>query len=725
MSRPRCIRNERGGVLALVAIGMPVLLVMAALVVDVGDWFTHKRQLQNRADAGALAAGVEYRTKIEACLGSDAAARSAAALAVATAALKYAGDPGVAGAVNTEVANQTKLDVIVNSPQYTAGTSYSDGAPGDTADPCYFHATGDDISAPGHWVDVKVKERDLSSLFGAFGLSLSRNIARARVDIRPAISDNRFVPLAVPEQKIEKAQVRYYNHCTNPPTLLAKTHLSQLKPAYQTVSGTTLWGPAVNGSESDPNATVDPSAITLNVPAKVGCTQDYVPIGVEVRVSGRIDLDIDSDASTACSTLLAGRFTDCWSRISEIRDWKSNPGVARPAIKAVTLAGGTCSPDAYFSRTVSCNAAVSVDVDFGSRSGTYVVEAEGDSLNPPGGGGGNGVWTTTGTIGVGAGSGANTIDVTLRWGCNAQGRSCAGSSGERVHRTFAATDSNAGTVDVVRTAGASQSAGGAVPAPLDNIAAPDLIPTTLTVYPTIGLRSAIVVGQHRILRQGGPQANQSLDCEPGGGQGHDFQMFLNGCNPWYGPNSFTDGLWWNTATRECPRQNVIFNQPNSAADWWQCVPAAPGFSASVIADGIAAATGNCTDIQNNSCRRTACVHPNFYQAWKAGTSTDEARIIKLFIVPYGAFKGVNAQDGLPISTFAAFYVTGWGANGNANADPCTTDPDGAGPGEADEVVNAGEIVGYFIKFVDYGGPIDPLATCTLADLRQCRAVLVR
>ena len=40
---------------------IPLFLLLTALVVDVGDWYTHKRQLQNRADAAALAAGVEYR----------------------------------------------------------------------------------------------------------------------------------------------------------------------------------------------------------------------------------------------------------------------------------------------------------------------------------------------------------------------------------------------------------------------------------------------------------------------------------------------------------------------------------------------------------------------------------------------------------------------------------------------------------------------------------------
>ncbi len=83
-------------------------------------------------------------------------------------------------------------------------------------------------------------------------------------------------------------------------------------------------------------------------------------------------------------------------------------------------------------------------------------------------------------------------------------------------------------------------------------------------------------------------------------------------------------------------------------------------------------------------------------------------------MPYGAFKGVNAQDGLPITKFPRFYVTGWGGNGS-NDDPC---PD-------DDPALPGEIVGYFIAFGEPGGPVDETLSCIPGDLTPCRAVLVR
>ncbi|MGH2746232.1 MAG: pilus assembly protein TadG-related protein, partial [Thermoleophilaceae bacterium] len=52
----RAAREDRGAVLVLVALMLPVLIGVGGLVVDVGNWFAHKRHLQVQADAGALAA---------------------------------------------------------------------------------------------------------------------------------------------------------------------------------------------------------------------------------------------------------------------------------------------------------------------------------------------------------------------------------------------------------------------------------------------------------------------------------------------------------------------------------------------------------------------------------------------------------------------------------------------------------------------------------------------
>ena len=224
----RRLRDERGGVLVMAAVMIPVFLLLTALVVDVGNWYTHKRQLQNRADAGAFAAGVEYAKNWKACVqtrrrrparvdGGRDRRRGAPVRGRPRGVRLRTGDACRRRSGTPRSRTRRSLDVVINSndPNYTDDTDYTDGGGSPPlGNPCSLHTTGDDISAPGHWTDVRVKERDLPSLFGSVGLPLSRNGARARVEIRPAISGHRFLPLAVPNNVITKVQVRYYNECT-------------------------------------------------------------------------------------------------------------------------------------------------------------------------------------------------------------------------------------------------------------------------------------------------------------------------------------------------------------------------------------------------------------------------------------------------------------------------------------------------------------------------------
>ena len=122
----RAFRDERGTVLALSAVLIPIFIVLVALAYDVGTWYTHKRQLQNRADAAALAAGVAYSRVFTACNSPDAATKALAESTIEGAARLYAGDPQVAGPLhNTEVTEQTRVNVEVNAPAALASDACS------------------------------------------------------------------------------------------------------------------------------------------------------------------------------------------------------------------------------------------------------------------------------------------------------------------------------------------------------------------------------------------------------------------------------------------------------------------------------------------------------------------------------------------------------------------------------------------------------------------------
>jgi Flp pilus assembly protein TadG len=49
------VKNERGAIAIIVAIALPVFLGFAALAIDLSNLYVARNELQNAADAGALA----------------------------------------------------------------------------------------------------------------------------------------------------------------------------------------------------------------------------------------------------------------------------------------------------------------------------------------------------------------------------------------------------------------------------------------------------------------------------------------------------------------------------------------------------------------------------------------------------------------------------------------------------------------------------------------------
>ncbi|HET8805622.1 MAG TPA: pilus assembly protein TadG-related protein, partial [Gaiellales bacterium] len=99
--------SERGGVLVLVAFAIPVLIMLASFVLDVGNWYEHQRHLQLQADAAALAGGGLYKSPCDSGTNS----------AIAAEARKYAGPAASGGGTyNPQVGNTpaANLHVLIN-----------------------------------------------------------------------------------------------------------------------------------------------------------------------------------------------------------------------------------------------------------------------------------------------------------------------------------------------------------------------------------------------------------------------------------------------------------------------------------------------------------------------------------------------------------------------------------------------------------------------------------
>jgi hypothetical protein len=660
------LREERGGILVLSAVMIPVFLLVGALVVDAGNWFTHKRQLQNRADAGAFAAGTAYSQNWPACVydGTDStllAAKASAARQIADYARQFSADPDAADydggtlpttLFNANITEQSSIDVVVNSTTYDDDTDYTDdgdgiatGSDATPGDPCFDHV-GDDISpAGGQWTDVRVKENKVGGIWRNF---LPTIPARARIEIRPRISGTRFKPLAIPDNIVTKVQVRYFDQCNDPTYTnpLLVQDLAKLPDgdttAYRNGGGGTLWGVPIAGSDppvGDPNLSVS-LPMTAYDAGQCG-SLPYRPIVEQVRLASSDDVDLDA----SCDTLKNTAFADCFNRLSQIRIWRDGDPNFEPLLKDVRVAGGCGLPgDAYFSTLplgeTECRFDVSVDVDWGNRDdgprdvpANFTVSANGTNLPPDGGLGAIKTYSSTGGA-IFAVAGANPITITLAWAdtdpthpapgggfCKNTGtnpckygpvaqvahRMVVGVPSQCTKTSGPCSDPNAtGAVEFVHTSLAPVDSSGAPGASFDNwhpnAAGGDPCDEPCAIYPTVGTQGALNTKEPVILRTENSQGSQLVDCDPNV-TGNVLENFKFGCQPYFGPNLFEKSpAWWDAATQLCP----------SKTDWYSYSAPAPYTNAPtnpwrcVIQRGGTAAgsAGDWMAVATDNCNKT-------------------------------------------------------------------------------------------------------------------------
>ena len=85
-------------------------------------------------------------------------------------------------------------------------------------------------------------------------------------------------------------------------------------------------------------------SFALTVPSYGGCGQAYLPVGVEVRLASRDEVDFNQ----TCAQLQNASFADCFRRVSQFRVWNDGNPNSQVRIGDVYLTGGCGNTDAYF-----------------------------------------------------------------------------------------------------------------------------------------------------------------------------------------------------------------------------------------------------------------------------------------------------------------------------------------------------------------------------------------
>ena len=333
-----------------------------------------------------------------------------------------------------------------------------------------------------------------------------------------------------------------------------------------------------------------------------------------------------------------------------------------PAVNDATLTPGTCS-DAWFASS-TCTDGFSAAINIGTHAtGSAIMKAivAGTSY-PLTFSAITGRWSTAGTpISIPAGAGQRPV--TLSWElqdgtwngntCRTQGNNqCKGTISATLQRSYGAITGVGGsgpitTMSVLTAGGASVSnhsyaLGSTVSNVVVRIGIQDVLELAAASDPPVQLR--VVVGSQ----------NQSVDCDPAISTLKE-ELHL-GCAPIYGRNSGSNACGtsapalWGTA------------QP------WLCVATQTGGATNQIPAGL-------NERILGTDKPNSCTSPNH---WPQLSSPGDPRVVQLFVTPFGSFDG-NGTTTVPVTRFAAFYITGWTGQGSGFNNPCQGNGDDPAP----------------------------------------------
>jgi hypothetical protein len=460
----RMRREEDGGVLVLVAVVLPVLVLFAGLVIDVGNWFEHKRHLQLQVDAGALAAAQEFRYPC-----ADAPIQAVANDYTLTK------NPQVGSTWHSP-----SVHVLINSPTYYSQSKTDPDK--NTGSPCA------DLA-----VDVKGTETDVPPLLKITGIVPFIN-AHARVEIRQANVLANVIPVAVPDPNPQAIKITFVNESTS--AVLATTTLTKVG----VINGYTQWSNA--GS---------PLPVTFGSADK--------NVGMNVAVSG-------SKTDTTCGDPLVDCFNGVeyvrgWSQVPTVTS-----ATDAPQARSVTLTTGSCG-DPYFDVvTAACTVDVHANVAFNSSAGgpskeKVLADIGNATLTLTSAGGG--VWQTTGGA-VSVPADAGQVPIHLHWEQTAgtvgtqdcSKKKCTGDfegAGSTQQRVFSGSDTRSGPIRLIQI-----SENGVFPQNSQERCSTLQSQCTHNFVVTMGLlpnlQDATSVNDKPVaLRVVGSQ-NQALDCDP-------------------------------------------------------------------------------------------------------------------------------------------------------------------------------------------------------------------
>jgi putative Flp pilus-assembly TadE/G-like protein len=733
--------SERGAVIVMVAVWLPVLALFASFAIDFGHFFDYSRNLQNRADAAALAAGVEFQN----CLGTPGTTQLGN---IGHAAQQYAGPPnGTPDTPNLpypfttipagQYQNQPTAAVPGTGSNFfmvlNGKTSYNNG--GRNFDDGNF-CSADYTNPPSPAVDVWLTQEEIPLFFRLLpGLKAPDISAHARVSLQGEASST-SVPIAVGDTGFTPCVTVFFKN-SNDNSLLGTAVLHEEPNSNPSATNPFVWDNAV--VQLDANGNPIPNT---------GPTSVAIPTGANVysqvflnNCSGSGQL-YDGDSTTGMLYINSHPATAPSVGTNDppklTCSTPANCGATGPGgAGGVFLTKGTCNPDSYFAAGADCKDIVNAYVKFDpgiTKSKTQVsfIDHQWDPTANNGAGGFVASppvqltqsntdptdWFSNNNpqmLNVPASSGIHEIEITWeqtagsvtgKGTCTNQSTNpCKDSFGIQAQAFGACNgcdqpdDSGPIILDQLRLS-----------TDASNVFGENTLPAGTTQHLVVTLELGGLFAQKpgdqppTILRfpTSGNHQTGLVDCGQGNSGNNDSQVVYYGCGP---NNPLVPGMnplfiYSRTDNSGCAPATDGDSTNWPSGNHQDCVQTTPGTRRqNIICPLVRRIVGAPFGTTCNGLSTTGCP-TNHWDATNPPQAGDPRAIQMIITSPADlAAAGNSPQFWLPIRKFATFYITGWDKNISPQ---CPDNEAFPGKGKLKNEQNAA-VWGHWMNYLDTSG----------------------
>lgn len=687
-------RSERGQVAVIFGLLIPVLFAFGAIVLDIGNWYVHKRHLQTQVDATALAPAPEFTG----CF--DPAAWTFTDGEIANHALGFSGDtlrPGVLGSstsatTNLQVQEPNDVRIALNANRYwqkSDGVDPSQPTPGygldltlDSADP-----DTDGGFCNERYIDVKATDDEAPFLWGLIPLSPSPK-SHAKAAVKKLLAAKGILPFAVPEV-VPGAVAAIFVDENSGQIVGAPTEL-QPDPSDLSLSKFNVY--AGVASQFEITGRDDVGVIILLSRADI--TNPDLGLPSVAAICGQVGVRCYSGASAQ-------------SGLALINGYESGGGPA-PILRRTDVLdcdSGVNLSGPYYSLTGDCTVVVNAEIDFGTLINPQA------KLHDSAGCGGSGTsmsqsgttWTAAATLPDPSPS-TGQVPFSISWKAGPGPFKCFG---RLVARPYVA-NSKSGPIEYLSLSGVDTNG-----IPFANSYSipkePVMQPVTYSV--TVGLRPPLqqstLSDQAVLIRytsEDDPSLTQSIDCDvdsypypaPYNTMPPDVAEIAHGCVTPYKVNPTLDCTAYSLG--DLPPAAPPATNFDNAPD---CAQSKNG-QVSSLRKGLVARLNEPTCAPNN------WPDPPITQdkiTTLVKSFGKDPRLVTLAVTEFAAFAGTGSEI-IPIRYFAGFYITGKDISPQSPQCP-GEDPHPIYGSGYREKLDDGDVWGYFVTQVVYGSSGSP------------------